>query len=109
MSARVVIRRIQPKRIFAEEHLEKIELILKNHLPLGWTYKRNQVPLIGWYFWSWHDGWLLKRPGDGAAVGRLRMDSRQILVCGPRYIDELRGLAKLISEEINDTIFLSQS
>ena len=107
MPARVVIRRKPPKYI-SEDKLEKIESILKGSLPAGWTFKRNHGPIFG-RFWNWkEDGWLLKRPGDGAAVGRLRMDSPQILVLGPRYIDELKDLANLIAEELDDTVLLFQ-
>jgi hypothetical protein len=106
MPAKVVIRRKFPKYI-SDDKLEKIESILKNNLPAGWTFKRNHAPIFGRY-WSWtRDGWLLKRPGDGAAVGTLRMDTRQILVLGPRYIDDLKELANLIAVEIDDTVLLT--
>lgn len=106
MPARVIVRKKPPKYI-SEGGLEKIESILKNNLPSGWTFKRNHAPIFGGD-WNWKEnGWHLKRP-DGAAVGRLRLDYPQILALGPYYLDVLRGLANMIAEEIDDTVLLTQ-
>jgi len=108
MPAKVIVRK-QPAKYIPEKNLKQIESVLKKDLPIGWTYARDQIPIIGRFFWNWRrDGWRLKRP-DRAAVGSIKLNGRQILVIGPRQLGELKGFALALANELDDSVYLTMT